>query len=1298
MRFTITALGCSGASSVAGAVADVVRYLHGRPVLGTPAHSASNGDQPGRYYSDSGEGAGRWLGLGADELGVAGLVDDHEFAQVLAGRHPRTGERLITAQGSAGRTATLGVGTETRRTANGERLYDLADVAVCLNLEPGDVDELVTAGERAAFEQLLALSGAGGDVGRVDGAMLVPCIDADGARLITETELARVEAARGVQVSAATVLAGGGADDQLSVAAAAAIVGVSRQYLRGLCRRYLGDAATFDAAEADGEIHPRAYVRAVRRGRSYRITRTDLAALAERRVPPAVRFGYDLTATTEKSLSVLGLLGDSDTRDAVLVAIQAGNDTGLSYLEQHAAGARAGGERVGVTGWTVASFRHHTSRRLDPFVHHHNVVANTVLDEHGTRRALDARGLYQHRGAASALATAQMRYELTSAIGVAWRAGPGGAWEIDGIGDDAVTEFSQRSNEIAAAVAELEATIGRSATLDEKEAAVADTRPDKSATTAGELLDSWWSRAAGHGLTPDTLRACAARRRPAQLTAEHYEEVFETLDAALTAHASTFARADVVDALVALPLDDGQPLIVPAAEIVALADTYLASSRVIELAEGQERGRDTIRRRDGQTIAAPDTPPEFTTPEMLAVQGAVIAGYDARLDDGSAVVDPDVLAQVLAEHPTLSDEQRRFVEVLCTSGDGIASGIGQPGTGKTFTMAAAAAAWTAAGYRVVGTAVKGEAARLLATEAAIPAETLAWYLAHDDPDNSAFDARTVVIVDEASTIGDRDLHQLITMAARSGAALRFVGDHAQHGSVPAGGMWRLLAQRNENRTPELSEGRRLRSPADIAAAVALRAGRVGDALTALDQGGHLHVMADDTELYREMLTAWYEARRNGDTYPMVERRNDNRQVLNRLAHRLLQSVGDVAADEVATSDGRRFAVGDQLVARRPSRDLHPPGAPERYIRNGSLGSVAALDPDGPDPALLVDFADLGRIRLPLSFVAPHTYGDKTVAGAEHAYALTSYAIQGTTNNQSSSRIDPRSTRAETYVDITRGRRANHLYITDLPDRLDGEQLPTLAPDPILTRLARRLTDSGPERPALELDPDAVPVAALAHGRSLASLAAQARADTGAGRDTTLIDRAEAARAAQVARAALADPEPALLARLPARPAAPHLAHRFDTAVTAVAVYRARWNPRAGTGPWEWALGTAATGGDAQRRERHATITLLADAARGALRDQLTRAGHQPGHWVDDHLDTITAAGAGVVDITALARLYRNIGDYRDHHDPGEDTAGHPDPIERILGPDRGDAARAGLAAELAAITTSATATHAAGLG
>ena len=108
--------------------------------------------------------------------------------------------------------------------------------------------------------------------------------------------------------------------------------------------------------------------------------RADLVDFLRHRKAPAVRVGYDLTLTTEKSLGVLALLGDEKTRAAVLGAIEAGNDRGLAHLEYAAAMARVKGEPVSTRGWTVASFRHLTSRALDPFPHHHNVVANTVVD------------------------------------------------------------------------------------------------------------------------------------------------------------------------------------------------------------------------------------------------------------------------------------------------------------------------------------------------------------------------------------------------------------------------------------------------------------------------------------------------------------------------------------------------------------------------------------------------------------------------------------------------------------------------------------------------------------------------------------------------------------------------------------------------------------------------------------------------------------------------------------------------------------------------------------------------------
>src|SRR5690606_24247053 len=132
--------------------------------------------------------------------------------------------------------------------------------------------------------------------------------------------------------------------------------------------------------------------------------------------------------------------------------------------------------------------------------------------------------------------------------------------------------------------------------------------------------------------------------------------------------------------------------------------------------------------------------------------------------------------------------------------------------GKTTTVAACTDAWTAAGYRVLGAAVKSEATRTLAAATGIECETVAWCLAHTDPQTLPLDARTVLVVDEASTLSDRDLDALMTMAATTGASLRLIGDPAQHGAIAAGGMFRVLCERHPNQTAELNTTHRLQHP------------------------------------------------------------------------------------------------------------------------------------------------------------------------------------------------------------------------------------------------------------------------------------------------------------------------------------------------------------------------------------------------------------------------------------------------------------------------------------------------------
>ncbi|RMH80595.1 MAG: hypothetical protein D6683_05165 [Actinomyces sp.] len=1089
VRFTVTPLG--GARSDTARVVDaIVRYLQPPPAP-APAPprvtDPSEVEGPAAYYADQANEPGRWLGRGARAAGLAGHVNRSAFASVLSGRDPHSGERLITAQGSARRRPTLGVGAPTRLDSDGAALYGPADAAAALGVSAREIKRMLQVGSAIAVASWLTAvvgtatappaagqravtppggppvtpPGGNGGLGRVlgqpGGSYLVPVMSPDGSRWVRQTELSRCQAARAEGPDAETIRSLGDPGDQLSLAEAARLVGVTTRYLRRLARYWEANQARIEAAVAAGRRPRRAFLAAHRgTGARWLVTRQRLVEFIERRRPPAVRVGYDLTLTTEKSLGVLALLSDPPVRDVVLGAIQAGNDWAMGWLEDTAAAGRLNGKTVKAHGWMVASFRHLTSRALDPFPHHHNVVANTVRLADGTHRALDARGLYRHAQAASALATAEMRHQLSGRLGVRWRPGRSGGWEVAGIGDRVIAEFSQRRNEIDEALIELEEAIGRGAHPAEIEHVVLRTRPAKNHTPAGVLVDTWRERATRCGLDPDGLAGLCAGPPPRQVV--DTDALFASLAGpeGICAGGSVFTRAQAMAALANHPIDstDGpaQPLLGGADQLLEFTDAFLACPHVVRLTDGDD--------------------PLYGTREMLAVQGRIVDRYRAGLHRGAHLVGDSQLADTLAAHAHLSEEQRRLVTAWCQSGHRIQAAIGRAGAGKTTTVAACAQAWAAAGYRVVGAAVKGEATRTLAAATGIDCETVAWYLAHPDPARTPLDARTILVVDEASTLADRDLDALIGMAAATGASLRLIGDPAQHGAIAAGGMFRVLCDQHPHHTPELTSSHRLTNPHDAAAAHALRDGHIDAALDHLAAAGHLHVVADDLALYRHILGRWWDAHRRGQDHPMVDRRNRTRHQLNRLAHLLRWVHGELGPQSLPASANRRFAVGDRVCARAPNRHLHVPGDPHAYVRNGALGTITAIGQDTTSPdrdTLTVDFDGIGPIEVPRSFFDHHLMpSGRRDAGIDHAYALTSYAVQGATHPVSTSRIDPTATRAEAYVDITRGRHANHLYLTTGVDPLDGETLPRIPPAPADVAVADRLARSTSEITAWEL--------------------------------------------------------------------------------------------------------------------------------------------------------------------------------------------------------------------------------------
>lgn len=1086
MKFTVTPLG-GGRSDTARVVDSIVRYLQPRPKAPPPAVGASRAQGPERYYADGGDEPGRWMGRTARSLGLVGPVGREDFATVLGGRSPLTGERLITAQGSAGRRPTLGSGAHTRLAVDGEQLFDVADTAAALDMSQREVERMLDVGAAVAVASLATPEvgvaspvpppdgsrgerrsppepPAGPPAGQLHGSLdeppgsyLVPFIAPDGSHWVRASELDRCANARDAGGDPDSVRALGDGRDQLTIPEAARLAGVTNRYLRGVARYHDQHREEIERSLSAGRQPRRAFLVADRGSRDqWLVLREDLAQFLERRRPPAVRVAYDLTLTTEKSLGVLALLGDDSIREAVLGSIQAGNDWAIDWLQDHATG-RIDGKPVPAEGLVVASFRHLTSRALDPFPHHHNVVINTARMPDGTHRGLWSRPLYANAQAASALATAEMRHQLTAALGVRWRPSRKDGWEIDGISNAIVREFSRRRGEIDDALRELEAEIGRGAHPNEVESIVLRTRPAKNHTPVDDLVASWRDRAERRGLTGRAIEALTAHdERDQQIDSD---ALFSSVagPGGICAGCSVFSRSEALAELAAHPVPsaDGrapQPLLCGAERLIELTDEFLASRHVLALTEADD--------------------PLFTTVEMLGLQDRIASRFTSGLHRGTHLVPDQHIDAAIGRHPHLTAEQRTLVSEWCQRGHRFQAAIGRAGAGKTTTVAACADSWTTAGYRVVGAAVKGEATRTLAAATGIECETVAWYLAHTDPQGLPLDARTVLVIDEASTLSDHDLDALMAMATMTGASLRLIGDPAQHGAIAAGGMFRVLCERHPRHTPELTTTHRLQDQHDRAAAQALRDGRIDEAFDELATAGHLHVVGDDLTMYRHVLGRWWDAHREGLEHPMVDRRNTTRRQLNRLAHLLLQVNGELGDEEIGASGDRAFAVGDRITARAPNRDLHVDGDRHAYVRNGALGTVVAVHSDQTDEAqdrLSVEFDGIGRIEIPRHFFDHHrTPAGRPEVGIDHAYALTSYAVQGSTREISTSRVDATATRSETYVDITRGRRENHLYLTAMTDPLDGEALPRVPPAPADLAVADRLHRSTGELTAWEL--------------------------------------------------------------------------------------------------------------------------------------------------------------------------------------------------------------------------------------
>ena len=347
--------------------------------------------------------------------------------------------------------------------------------------------------------------------------------------------------------------------------------------------------------------------------------------------------------------------------------------------------------------------------------------------------------------------------------------------------------------------------------------------------------------------------------------------------------------------------------------------------------------------------------------------------------------------------------------------------------------------------------MSARAARELEDQAGIDATTIA-RLRRELERGRPLDDRTVLVIDEAGMVGSRVLAELADHADEARAKLVLVGDDRQLPEIDAGGGFRGLADRL--RCVELTEVRRQQHEWDREALDALRDGGIDTWADAYRERGRIVARPTADAARTELVADWWRAAQQSDVDAvMIAHRRSDVADLNQRARALLREAGEIGEDEL-DAGGRRFAVGDRVVATRNDRRLG--------VINGDRGEVTGVDLD----------RRTAQLRLSGGATVNLDAADLEDGHLDHGYALTAHKAQGATVDRAFVLGSNDLYREGGYTALSRHRDEARFYLAS-PASVE-RHLPGLEPDedPIGRQLVDMLGDSHAKTLALDHVPAA----------------------------------------------------------------------------------------------------------------------------------------------------------------------------------------------------------------------------------
>ncbi|MGC9207979.1 MobF family relaxase [Acidithiobacillus sp.] len=731
---------------------------------------------------------------------------------------------------------------------------------------------------------------------------------------------------------------------------------------------------------------------------------------------PDRRYGYDLTFSAPKSVSVTWAIADHTLKDAISAAHDEAVAITLRHLESQLPVARRGhaGESRETARIMAGVYRHASSREQDPQLHSHALLMNLAQRQDGSWGAIESWEIYRHKMALGALYRAILAQRLQQ-LGFGIEADQE-SFRIAGFSEDVEREFSRRRSQIEALLKEKGQSDAQSAAL-----AALDSRKRKEVIDRAILAADWRERAAQHGLDAQSV---AALRQGLVAASYDRKEVLT----ALTAQDSTFEERHIWQRVAIAAQTCGMGYAEICAEVASL-------------------------QRDAEILCLQAAGPQrFTTREMRAIEEQMMAdARSLRQVHGHILTEETVMRAIEeADHKArakgfaLSEEQVEGTRHITRTPGALQMIQGGAGTGKTTMLEAARLAWESQGFRVHGAAVARKAAHALFEGAGVESTSLTALLQSLEPCVDAtgqarppsrrLDAQDILVVDEAGMVGSRTLQRLIAHIKASGAKLVLVGDINQLQAIEAGGAFKALQQYSGAGHAGLQENVRQQT-AEMRAVVAytLR-GEAAKALEILERHGLVDIQEDWHTAAAAAVDRWlshFNPLRPQESL-LLTATNSAVDILNDLIRGRLTENGLLKREQTASvtvrdrhgkSLGKReIALGERLVFRH-NRSYAD-------ITNNETGTVTRLDQGSQGIEITVRKDNGKEILLTPESSVPRGRVERQVSPGA-GYAQFDYAYAGTTHRNQGSTADyvtvfadgTLESREKAYVDLSRMRHA-----------------------------------------------------------------------------------------------------------------------------------------------------------------------------------------------------------------------------------------------------------------------------------